>query len=185
VTDVQELVGEVRSSDKDVQGRVFQALMAMTETPVDWGYDVWDELVTDLAHGDNRVRAIAAQVLCNLAKSDPEQRIIAALPELMVVTADERFVTARHCLQSLWKIGVTGPLPRETYRQALAARFAAAREEKNGTLVRSDIVESLGRVHAATDDMAIAHTAHELIASEEDVKYRGKYAKVWRARARR
>jgi hypothetical protein len=28
--------------------------------------------------------------------------------DLMEVTNDNRFVTARHCLQSLWKIGMAG-----------------------------------------------------------------------------
>lgn len=181
VTDVHKLLTDVRSPDKTTQGRAFEALIVATDTPVDWAYDVWDGIVGNLAHRNNRVRAIAAQLLCNLAKSDPDQRILDALPHLMTVTTDERFVTARHCLQSLWKIGAAGPPQREAYRQALVTRFADAGDEKNGTLVRSDIIESLRRVHAATGDEAIHATAQELIGSEDDEKYRRKYAKVWRS----
>jgi hypothetical protein len=102
MTDVHELVAKIRSSDKDEQGRAFEALIAMTDTGVDWTYDVWDEIVADLSHATNRVRAIVAQLLCNLAKSDPKQRIRDARPQLMVVTTDERFVTARRCLPAAW-----------------------------------------------------------------------------------
>lgn len=178
--DVRELLAAIRSSDREAQGHAFGTLLEATQAPVDWAYDVWDELVADLTHRNNRVRAIAAQLLCNLAKSDPDERIVAALPDLMVVTTDERFVTARHCLQSLWKVGVAGTRQRATYLEALAARFRDAASEKNGTLVRSDIVESLRRVHATTEDPEVATTAEALIASEDDEKYRRKYAKVWR-----
>jgi len=55
-------------------------------------------MVESLTHMDNHVRAIAAQVLCNLARSDPENRILKDFDALLAVTKDERFVTARHCL---------------------------------------------------------------------------------------
>jgi hypothetical protein len=65
-------------------------------------------MVETLRHKDNRRRAIAAQILCNLAKSDPKQRMLKDFDALLTVTKDERFVTARHCMQSLWKVGVAG-----------------------------------------------------------------------------
>jgi hypothetical protein len=80
-----------------------------TEQPVTWAYDVWDELLQALQHKDNHRRAIAAQLLCNLAKIDPEKRMLRDFAALFAVTKDERFVTARHCLQSLWKVGAAGP----------------------------------------------------------------------------
>jgi hypothetical protein len=45
-----------------------------------------------------RSRAIAAQVLCNLAKSDPKNRMAKDFQALLNVTKDERFVTARRVL---------------------------------------------------------------------------------------
>jgi len=40
--------------------------------------------------------------MSSLAKSDPK-RMLKELDTLFAVTRDERFVTARHSLQSLWK----------------------------------------------------------------------------------
>jgi hypothetical protein len=73
----------------------------MTNEKVDWAYDIWDVLKNDLTHSDNHHRAIAAQLLCNLAKSDPEARMLGDFSALMEVTKDKRFVTARHCLWEL------------------------------------------------------------------------------------
>lgn len=183
--DVFELLDNMRSADRQVQGAAFEALMAATGQTVDWAGEAWDRLVGDLDHRDNRTRAIAAQVLCNLAKSVDAARALTALPALMQVTHDERFVTARHCLQSLWKLGVTGQAQRDAYRQAVTARFDAADGEKNGTLIRADIVESLRRVHDATGDQTIQDTAEQLISTEPDETYRRKYTKLWKAEPRR
>ena len=96
----------LRSEDRDLQNEAFTYILKQTEKPVDWAYDVWDQLVGGLRHKDNRVRAISAQVLANLAKSDPENRSQTDFPALMAVTKDEKFVTARHTLQSIWKVGL-------------------------------------------------------------------------------
>ncbi len=92
---------DLRSRDRGRQDAAFTRLTAATATPVDWAYDAWDELVELLGTGDNRQRAIASQVLCNLARSDPEERMLRDFDALLAVTRDERFVTARHCMQSL------------------------------------------------------------------------------------
>ncbi len=96
------------ADDREIQHAAFIFLLSATEEPVDWAYTAWDELVAGLGHKNNRVRAIAAQLLCNLAISDPENRMLQYFPALLAVTKDERFVTARHCLQSIWKVGVVG-----------------------------------------------------------------------------
>jgi hypothetical protein len=101
-------LGNLRSENRELQNKAFLYLLEETARPVDWAYDVWDEMVETLRHKDNRRRAIAAQILCNLAKSDPKQRMLKDFDALLTVTKDERFVTARHCMQSLWKVGVAG-----------------------------------------------------------------------------
>ncbi|MEX2540686.1 MAG: hypothetical protein WD314_02725 [Trueperaceae bacterium] len=108
-----------RSSQNEANGRA----MSESETPVEWAYEFWDELIENLRHRDGHNRAIAAQLLCNLAKCDPEERILSNLSRVVEVTRDERFVTARHCLQSLWKIGVVGPAHRDRLVDMLAERF--------------------------------------------------------------
>ena len=178
---LSRVLADVGSSDRGVQNGAYRAVMEATEVPVAWAYEVWDRVVADLWDADNHVRAIAAQLLCNLAKSDQEQRIVRDFPALLEVTRDSRFVTARHCLQSLWKVGAVGGAPLETYRAGLVSRFAECRAEKNWSLIRYDIVRSLRDVYDATGDESVRAAALELIGSEDDVRYRKKYAGVWKS----
>ena len=88
----------LHSPDHDVQNKAFFSVLAATDGPIDWAYEVWDEMVAGLKHSDNHIRSISAQVLSNLSRSDPDKRILKDFDALLNVTRDERFVTARHCL---------------------------------------------------------------------------------------
>ncbi|HVH13710.1 MAG TPA: hypothetical protein VM759_11690 [Longimicrobium sp.] len=171
----------VVSDDRDAENAAFTSLMQATGSRVDWAYEAWDEVVGLLRHPSNRVRAIASQVLANLAgHSDPEARILRDLEALVEVTRDERFVTARHALQSLWKVGAAGARQRDALVAGLCQRFAECAAEKNCTLIRFDIVQVLRRMYDAAPDDGISRTARELIETEPDPKYRKKYAGVWK-----
>src|SRR5215468_10291060 len=176
----KKLLDDLRSPDPDRQNYAFRPLLKATDSPVDWAYEVWDDLLRTLVNGDNRQRSIAAQVLSNLAKSDSQQRMSKDLAALVKVTKDERFVTARHCLQSLWKVGVVGEPQRNALLKGLAARFKECKVEKNCTLIRYDILVVLRRVFDLVNDEEIRLTAERLMATEKDLKYRKKYATVLR-----
>jgi hypothetical protein len=176
---VQTSIENLWSDDRDLQNEAFFYIIEITENPVDWAYDAWDEVAKNLKHPDNHNRAIATQVLCNLAKSDPKERILKDLPALLAVTKDERFVTARHCLQALWKIGVVGEKQRKKLVDRLTVRFKECITEKNCTLIRYDILQSLRNVYDVVKDEKVKAKALELIETEEDVKYRKKYATLW------
>src|SRR5262245_28613751 len=134
-------IANIHSDDRDLQGKAFSSVLEATERPVDWAYEVWDDLVKTLSDGDNRERSIAAQILCNLAKSDPENRLLKDFETLLAVTKDEKFVTARHCLQSLWKIGMVGKKQQKKLVDGMERRFKECISEKNCTLIRYDILE--------------------------------------------
>src|SRR5687768_3743208 len=86
-------VDNLWSKDRELQNKAFFYILEATDKPVDWAYEVWDEMVENLSHKDNHNRAISAQILCNLAKSDPKNRMQKDFEKLLVVTKDERFVT--------------------------------------------------------------------------------------------
>jgi HEAT repeat protein len=168
------------STDLVLQNEAFQTILQATEIPVDWAYEVWDDLIEGLSHKDNHVRAIAAQVLCNLAKSDPNQRMLQDFSRLLAITKDQRFVTARHCLQALWKVGVAGKEQQSMVVAGLSGRYVECITEKNSTLIRYDILVALRNLYDAVQDDSIREQAKRLIALEEDLKYRKKYAGAWR-----
>ena len=168
------------STDRLLQNMSFSYVLELTDRPVEWAYEVWDELVENLSHRDNHNRAIAAQVLCNLAKSDPHNRMLKDWPGLLAVTKDERFVTARHCMQALWKVGAAGKKQQKLLVDGLERRFGECIAEKNCTLIRYDIIQSLRNLYDAAQDEGVRAKALEWIGREEDLKYRKKYAGLWR-----
>jgi hypothetical protein len=170
----------IRSEDGQLQNKAYGYLMEKTEKPVSWAYEAWDELVDELTHKDNHVRAIAAQVLANLAKSDPKGRMCKDFDKLLAVTKDERFVTARHCLQAIWKVGLAGKNAQQLVVKGLEQRYRECVAEKNGSLVRYDIIVDLRNLYNATTSSEIKEKALELIELEQDLKYKKKYAGVWR-----
>jgi len=180
---VQTQFDNLWSANRELQNKTFSHILELTDQPVDWSYDVWDRVVEQLRHPDNHNRAIAAQVLCNLAKSDPDLRIRKDFEALLNVTRDERFVTARHCLQALWKVGAAGEEQQELLIKGLETRYHECRTEKNCTLIRFDIIQSLRNVYAARPDDKIKAKALELIEIEDDLKYRRKYASLWKAKS--
>jgi hypothetical protein len=174
----------LRSQDRELQTKTYFDLLAATETPVDWAYEIWDELVDGLHDKDNHVRSISAQILSNLAISDPQGRIFKDFDTLLGVTRDERFVTARHCLQALWKVGLAGKRQTQMVVEGLAGRFRECILEKNCTLIRYDILVGFKNLYDRVGDESIRSTAAALIETEQDLKYRKKYAAVWMEKPR-
>jgi hypothetical protein len=177
---IQTNLNSLWSEDRQLQNKALFHVLGLTEGPVNWAYEVWDELVENLSHKDNHNRAIAAQVLCNLAKSDPQNRMLKDLHALLAVTKDERFVTARHCMQALWKVGAAGKQQQELLVDGLERRFDECLAEKNCTLIRYDIIQSLANLYDAVHDEGVRAKALEWIEREADLKYRKKYASLWR-----
>lgn len=177
---IRAQLNKIRSEDAQVQNKAYSSLMKKTEKPVDWAYEAWDELVEGLTYKDNHVRAISAQLLANLGKSDPKSRMFKDFNKLLNVTRDEKFVTARHCLQSIWKVGLGGKNAQQLVVKGLEKRFKECVTEKNCTLIRYDILVGLRNLYEATTSSEIKEKALELIEIEDDTKYKKKYAGVWR-----
>jgi len=152
--------------------------MRLSEAPVDWAGEVWDELLAGLTAKDNHLRSIAAQLLCNLAKSNREG-IRKDFGRILAVTHDDRFVTARHTLLALWKVALIGSDELLMVQNALEARYLEAGKEKNGTLIRYDILTGLKQIFLANNDKAVRQLAWKLIDLEGDPKYQKKYRVLW------
>ncbi len=170
----------VGSEDGDERYAAYMHLLKATDEPVDWAYEVWDELLAYTRHKNNHVRAIATQLLANLAKSDPKNRMLKDFDKVLAVTRDPMFVTARHTLQAIWKVGAAGKKQQKLVVERLAGRFADCEPEKNCKLIRYDIEVGLRALYDAAKDPAIKAKALALIETEPDAKYRKKYVGAWK-----
>ena len=166
--------------DATVRYASFQYLIGRTKEAVDWAYEIWDDLLALTKKGDNHQRTIAVQLLCNLAKSDPENRMQKDLDTLMIVTKDEKFVTARHSLMGLWKVAIVNKQLQQLVIDRLEKRYKACIKEKNCTLIRFDIITVLRKIYDEVPDEKIKDAALSWIAKEDDEKYRKKYTGVWK-----
>jgi hypothetical protein len=170
----------LQSNNANLRYASFQYIINLTKQPVDWAYQVWDDLFALTKKGDNHQRTIAVQVLSNLAKSDPQQRMLKDLGKLFAVTKDEKFVTARHSLQALWKVGIAGKELQKKVVDGLVKRFKECIAEKNCTLIRYDILAVLRKIYDHVIDEKIKNTSLALIETEDDLKYRKKYMGLWK-----
>lgn len=177
---IRTYLDNIFSDDKQVQFKAYDYLMKATEKPVDWAYEAWDEIVAGLTDKDNHVRAICGQLLGNLGKSDPKGRMFKDFDKLLNVTRDERFVTARHTMQNIWKVGLGGKKHQQLVVKGLEKRFKECIKEKNGTMIRYDITVALRNLYDATTSSEIKEKSLELIELEKDVKYKKKYVTVWK-----
>jgi len=177
---IQICFENLEAKNKEVQYEAFQHILAATDEKVEWAYDVWDQLIAWLTDPDNHRRARAAQFLAGLAISDPEKRILNDFPALWEVTRDHKFVTARHSLQSIWKVGLAGSEQKEMVIEHFTDRFKSGTDEKHYTLIRYDMIVGLKKLYDEVKDEHIKEVAMELIETEEDSKYRKKYMKVWK-----
>lgn len=175
----------LHSDDPDLRYKAFLYIIDITDKEVDWSYDVWDDLLNQLKHCNPHQRAIAAQVLINLAKSDPQHRMLTDLNKVVLVTCDKKFVTARHTLQSFWKIALASKGLREKVIQILEERFTSCISEKNCTLIRYDIIDDLKKLYHEIPDPVIKQRAFYLIGLEVNEKYQKKYRNSWREIMRR
>lgn len=168
------------SKDTNEQYVAMNQILDAIDHEVDWAYEVWEGLVEGLASSDAHKRSRSAQFLCGLAKSDPERRMLHDFPKLWQVTYDDKFVTARHTLQAIWKVGLSGEEQKRLAVGHLAERYRSGNTEKNGTLIRFDILQGLRRLYDAIGDPKLKDLALSLIDEEQDPKYKKKYSRLWK-----
>ena len=156
-------------------------VLRLTEEPVSWAGAAWEELEKKLGDRSSYQRSIAVLVLCNLARSVSSERIRKTLPFLAARCRDEKFTTARQCLQNLWKPAAAHPSLAPEILDLLEVRFRDCGEEAHPNLMRRDIIQSLaayGKTADPREREGLRERVRALIAGEPSSVYRKQYEKV-------
>jgi uncharacterized membrane-anchored protein YjiN (DUF445 family) len=172
---LRKSLNDLESINDVVRMKALKTVLALTESRVDWVYEEWDSFVRKLDDENSFQRSIAIMVLCNLAKSDKEERMGKILNKLLSHTKDEKFITSRQCLLHIWKVAVAGKTLREKVIRHLETRFAECETEKHYNLLRQDIVASLQKIYESEQDNKLRERILKLISAEKESKYRKKY----------
>jgi hypothetical protein len=179
---IQKHIENLTSTDDKVRLEALQNLLKLTESKVDWIYEVWDLLLEKLDHENSYQRSIGIMLLCNLAKSDVENRLDVSLGHLLAHTKDEKFITSRQCLRNIWKAAAANKLNREKVLKHLEKRFLECVHEKHYNLLRQDIIQSMTSLYAKEGDDRLLTGIQTLIAKEKEMKYRKQYEALLRAK---
>jgi hypothetical protein len=182
--------------------KALSILLDLTEERVDWLPEAFDDLVVRLGHSNSFQRSIAVMLLANLAKSDDAGRVGKILPRILALTMDEKFITRRQCIQSLWRFAVASDECGGRIVEHLRECFSSCASEKHFNLIRQDILVCLARIAAGeaggekgetgkgdsaphgsgqlVDGGKLFQVIDALIESEADEKYRRSYLKALR-----
>jgi hypothetical protein len=178
---VRECFRNLESSDDGIRMEALQTVLAITDNQVDWVYEVWDNLLAKLDHENSYQRTIAIKVLCNLAKSDVENRLETSLSCILAHTKDEKFITSRQCLQSIWRLALTNKSNQKRVLDHLEMRYKECTAEKHYNLLRQDIIQSIQCLYDVEKDSTLINMAQELIQEETEEKYSKKYLAILKA----
>ena len=154
---IKELMTDQKSSDDKTR------ILGLTDKKVDWTYDVWDELFKMLEHENSFHRSIAIKVISNLAKSDTEDRIYHSLGLLLANTKDDKFITSRIWLKSIWKVAAASRKSRKKVLTRGGKRFRECSNGKHYNLLRTDIIQSIRLLYDAERNQVLLTLAQTLI----------------------
>lgn len=175
---LKECINNLGSTDDQTRMHALEIILNLTERPVDWVYEVWDDILEKLHHENSFQRSIAIKVLCNLAKSDRENRLHDSLDILLAHTRDEKFITSRQCIQSIWKVAAASDKVKQKILAHLETQFIECVVGKHYNLIRQDIIQSLRLLYEVQKDDMLLTKAQSLIAQETEGRYRKKYAAI-------
>ena len=177
-TDFKESIDNLESKNDTIRLNALESILNISEEQVDWVYEVWDHLVGKLDDENSYQRTGAIRVLCNLVKSDSENRILSCLDRLLDHTRDDKFITSRICIQNIWKIAATNRQAGEIIIGHLEKQFEDCAQGKHYNLVRQDILQSMRQLFDHEKDDRILIIAREMVKQEKEEKYRKKYENI-------
>lgn len=168
---IETLFQNLSSKDDKTRYPSFMELLKRTDTKVEWPYLAWHELVEKLSSPNSFQRSIGFMLLMNLYKSDTEKRLHSIVPQLLSMLNDEKLITARQCLQTIWKIGLENDSIQVRIMDALENTFYEnPHVSKNPKLIKSDIIGSLNQLYQSSKKQSIRSLIIKLIDSELDEK---------------
>lgn len=126
------------------QNSLYHDLMQLTEEKVAESQQLWKQATEYAQHKNNHLRSIGGQLICRLVVYNDESNTFFEHEAILkAVTHDEKFVTTRHTIRSLWYISLGSDAHFKWYIEYLKCRLIESFSEKNGTMIRTDLFEGM------------------------------------------
>jgi len=169
----------LESKDNTARYNAFQTLLNETEKKVSWIYNKWDILVKKLTDENSFQRSIGVMLLASLAKSDTEKRFSMLIEDYLLRMYDEKFITARQCIQTAWKVAVEDKAWCGKVIAALEQTYYENVHNKtHANLIKLDVLASLNEIFRQTGDKKIHVQILSFIEEENDVKIKKQLQKA-------
>lgn len=176
--DIKILFEEINKKDNNIRLNALNQLLEITENIVDWFDDIYLELVKKLKSNNSYQRSIGILLLCNLAKSDKNNKITDLLADLLTHTSDKKFITSRQCIQNIWKIAILDKKYKNQIVKHLKKQYKNCKYNNHYNLIRQDIIETFKNIYKTNLDEDLNKEILKLIELEESEKYKKKYLKI-------
>ena len=169
----------IKSKDDAERFAAFSELLVITEQKVTWFNEYKDQILEKLDDANSYQRSIGTMLLCNLAKSITDQKILDnIMDKLVLMKDDEKFITQRQYLQNIWKVAIAGKKYEKIIVNQLSAEYCDCISKKHSNLLRLDIISSLVKIADKTESLELRKKIMELIDLENNEKDRKKYLKA-------
>lgn len=143
--DVRALVELLSEKDDNLRYSAFLKLQALSQKD-DSVYPYWDVFAEKLNSDNSYQRSIGLMLLAENVAWDKDGRFAEVCAAYLAHCDDEKFITARQCIQGLNKIIAATTGYRKEIVAALTGLELDKRKDTQKGLLRRDIAEVLGKI---------------------------------------
>lgn len=169
--EIDKMFANLADKNDKIRFPSFKKLHEITDEKVKWIYDKWFLLIEKTNSENSFQRSIGLTLLANLAKSDTENRFEQIIDDYLEHFEDEKFITARLCIQNVWKIAAANKNVLKKIIDKLEKSYSENVHLKtHANLIKRDIISSLMQISVSTKDKKIIKMIESLIKEEADLK---------------
>lgn len=170
--ELDKLFVDLESKNDKIRFPAFKKIHEATDEKVKWIYDKWFVLVEKTNSENSFQRSIGLTLLANLAKSDTENKFEKIIDNYLEHFEDEKFITARLCIQNVWKIAVVNKKHLKKIIGKLESSYSENIHFKtHANLIKRDIIGSLAKISFLLKNKNAAESIESFIESESDLKF--------------
>ncbi len=166
-----DLFAKLKLKDNEIRYAAFLELLEITESPVNWVYDYWDELVGKLNSDNSFHRTIGLQLLANLTKSDSQMKMFDFLTEYVNHFEDDKFITSSQCINFSWKIAIVNDnYCRRIIDELEYTYYENKHNNSHANLIKREVIYALLKIWKIKREKSVYDLVNKLVNSETDAK---------------
>lgn len=152
--DIQILIKWLNEKDDNIRYATFLLLQILSKKD-DRVYEHWETFVEKLNDENSYQRSLGLMLIAENIRWDTEDRFAKICTSYLKHCDDEKFITARQCIQGLNSIiSQTKKFRKEIIERLTAIDFEKRKDTQKGLLLL-DVVEVLGKLYQDEKDIAI------------------------------